>query len=473
MKHFFVVLALLALLPATARADRPPTAVLWLPGEDATANGELAQAIDAALAASTATEPLEVPELRALLREGGPESFVAERLAAGRARLASLSAVPEAAALLGEAEEVALAKLPRAVACPYLVEIERLRLRYAELVRDEATARTAARWLGACEAEPTAEEAAAMARHPDEPTSEAGSLRVESDPSGAQVFLDLRPVGQTPLTLPGPRRPGALLDVELDGYRKAHRTAPATGTLEVALARDDGLAALVDAMRARGYAATEVELAKLGRRVGATRLLVVQPSKADPEAARAEPAKTDSAKTEPAKDEPVKTEPAKAESTVSENAGAKPETTVSHEANAESAKTGAVVSATEKPVDAVAATARVLDVGRGAWAEPAVHLNGADVGSLATQLVAYAMTDTAAAAQAAQVVASTGAPNEIDKTKTTEAAKPDGKKPEDKPVPVWKRWYTWVVGGLLVAGIVTVLVVDRVGDDQITVHVAR
>ena len=38
-------------------------------------------------------------------------------------------------------------------------------------------------------------------------------------------------------------------------------------------------------------------------------------------------------------------------------------------------------------------------------------------------------------------------------------------------VPAWKKWYTWVVGGALLAVIIAVVVADHVGSDQLTISV--
>src|SRR5205823_950178 len=111
------------------------------------------------------------------------------------------------------------------------------------------------------------------------PVAPAPPVRVESEPEGAAVFLDLVEIGKTPLDLPLGRDPAALVDIELAGHAKVHRAAPAPGTLAVALGPGDPLAERVaervDRLRAAGELA-EAELAELGRAVGAARLLVAR-----------------------------------------------------------------------------------------------------------------------------------------------------------------------------------------------------
>jgi hypothetical protein len=51
------------------------------------------------------------------------------------------------------------------------------------------------------------------------PGNEAAALVVESRPTGATVFVDGRPVGMTPLTLPGLRAGAHAVRIEIEGYR--------------------------------------------------------------------------------------------------------------------------------------------------------------------------------------------------------------------------------------------------------------
>src|SRR5579883_751452 len=241
-----LLIAALVLLSQAARAERAPLAVLWLGAPDE----RVQSAIDGALGGSRELRPLDDEAARRVLLDGGAGSRVAALVADGKARFASLTALDEADRRLAEAESVALRAMPIAEACPRLVEIETLRLRYAELQLDAGAAARAARILAACAPSPSPELAAAIARHPAPPAPAQPPARVESEPPGATVFLDLRPIGKTPIDLPPARRPDALLDVELPGFRKVHREAPSSGVLAVVLSRGEDLGALVDGARA-------------------------------------------------------------------------------------------------------------------------------------------------------------------------------------------------------------------------------
>src|SRR4051812_27230483 len=178
------VAAALIAAPA-ARADRLPTAVLWLEAP----RPELARALGDALAQHAALRPLDDAQAKALLVAGGPGSRARERLDAGRAHLASLELQP-ADAELAEAESIALGALPVADACPLLIEVERLRLRRAEVAGDGPAAEEAARLLGACLPSPTPDEEAQLRRHLGPPPAiRLEPARVESDPPGADVYL--------------------------------------------------------------------------------------------------------------------------------------------------------------------------------------------------------------------------------------------------------------------------------------------
>jgi hypothetical protein len=202
------------------------------------------------------------------------------------------------------------------------------------------------------------------------------------------VYLDLVPIGKTPLALPLARREGALIDLELDGYRKAHRQAAQAGAVAVALARDERVPGLVDRVRAAAGDAPEALVAELGRRVGAARVVV-----------------------------------------------------------ARRAPNGRV-------------EARVLDVASARWVRPAQTFTDGDAAAGLVQYASLAAPLSSAGAQAAQAGAQ-GA--------TKKGAPSATAKAEAKPVPAWKRWYTWVAGGVLVALVVALVVADHVGSDQLTI----
>ena len=138
--------------------------------------------------------------------------------------------------------------------------------------------------------------------------------------------------------------------------------------------------------------------------------------------------------------------------------------------------------------------ARLLEVAKGAWSSAALVVGaGANAtaakppeGSAASTLTPEPAADalTIAAGKLAVYAAKTpsiwkvtlgtareqiGAPMTTAKTGPQAPLRP----PTKEAVPAWKRWYTWVIGGALVVGIGAVIIADRVGDDQVTVHVKR
>lgn len=68
-----------------------------------------------------------------------------------------------------------------------------------------------------------------VAAESNEPREFQGTLAVQTDPAGAAVFVDRKPVGETPLRLPALRAGAHLLWIERDGYQRWTRvvTVPA------------------------------------------------------------------------------------------------------------------------------------------------------------------------------------------------------------------------------------------------------
>lgn len=254
-----------------AHADVVPTALVWLDGPH-----PLAEAAANALASAKGVRPIDDRDAARLLVEGGP----AARADAAIARAGD--------ALLGQRCDAAIADADQAFAlvtgevavageAARLTRIANIRLACADQLGDEAAARAATSLLAAIQTAPPSEQTQALfARHPPDRPSRQPEVRLESDPAGATVFLDLKPIGQTPLALPAERRPGALVDLEQAGYRKAHRQADQAGAVAVALAREDRVAALVDSVRGAAGDAPEALVAELGRRVGAARVVVAR-----------------------------------------------------------------------------------------------------------------------------------------------------------------------------------------------------
>ena len=252
-------------------------AVVWLDGP----HGDVG-VLETALGAHGEVQPLADPALRGTLAEGGVGSQLGRQVAAARDFVAAQQC-SQALPLLDAAQELAMGELPTAEARPRLAEIGRLALACADLLRDDGRAAQAARLFTLAAESPGPEVAALLGRHPVPPAPSSGGLRVESEPPGATVFVDLRPVGVTPIDLPGERRGDAFVDLELAGYRKVHRQSVAPGTLAVALAQEDRPGPLVERLRAARGDASEADVAALGRRVGAGRILVARhaPGRAD------------------------------------------------------------------------------------------------------------------------------------------------------------------------------------------------
>jgi hypothetical protein len=336
----------LVLAAGAAQAERLPTAVVWL-GEP----GRAAEEVERGLRTARDVRPLDDEAVKRLLIEGGPLSRVKAKL--GDGELAKVDA-----AVLREARERLLREVPTEAAYPLLTRI------------------------GAVLDGRGGEAAYGPAPSPVKVT-------VESEPPGALVYVDLAPVGRTPVALPPERQPYRWVDIELQGFRKVHREGtPPPGTLAVALARDDGTEALVDAIRGANGDAPESSVAELGRRVGAGRVLV----------ARVEPGKADKVQL------------------------------------------------------------RMLDVAKGVWGKPAISIA---ISEVAARVTGYAGVVAEGAPAPAGKVA--GAP-----AATAAAAG----KPAD-PVPAWKRWYTWVAGGVLVSLVIGLVLVNHIGNDSLTVMVSH
>jgi hypothetical protein len=102
-------------------------------------------------------------------------------------------------------------------------------------------------------------------------------VTVESEPAGATVYRNLRELGPAPQTMPGGDPSVDVLDVEARGFRRAHRELRSGETVHVALVKEDRLGVLVDAIRAQSPDANPKDVAAVGRRVGARRVLVLLP----------------------------------------------------------------------------------------------------------------------------------------------------------------------------------------------------
>jgi hypothetical protein len=98
-----------------------------------------------------------------------------------------------------------------------------------------------------------------------------------SQPPGAQVYRDLLPVCVTPCMVDGGDRAIDFVDVEAAGFRRAHVALGSGGRIELVLAKEDRLGVLVDRVREQAPDAPPADVAALGKRVGAARVLAILP----------------------------------------------------------------------------------------------------------------------------------------------------------------------------------------------------
>ncbi len=257
--------------------DRIPIAVLWMGEAEAEIGPRVVEDVNAALTRKLSARPIDSAEDRRLLAEGGPSAKVTAQLRAGEAALAR-GKLAEAARLFEAAEAQLFAEVPFDSMRGRIAEIERaLLLTYDQLGRNADAVRAAARLQMA---PGTAEDMRALIeRHGGGKTIGAALPPVEivSQPPGAQVYRNLLPIGVTPLLVDGGAREVDFVDVEAPGYRRAHLALGMGGRTELVLAREDRLSVLVDRIRDQAPDAPPAEVAALGKRVGAGRVLALMP----------------------------------------------------------------------------------------------------------------------------------------------------------------------------------------------------
>jgi hypothetical protein len=166
--------------------------------------------------------------------------------------------------------------------------------------------------------------------------------------------------------------------VEAPGYRRTHLALGVGGRVELVLTKEDRLGVLVDRVREQAPDASASDVAALGARVGAVRVLAILP------------------------DGPRKV------------------------------------------------LARWLDVGGKHWAEATLRVDNG--GQVAMERLAGYVAPGGDAAGAS--LAPAPAPVE---------------QPKKKKLGIWGKWYTWVAAAGVVGLVVTLLVVQNVGDDKTTV----
>jgi hypothetical protein len=375
--------ALLMLLAGVAHAaDRVPVAVVWL-GDPASLDegGRVSAEVGAALGrnANGSGRALDSAADRKALVEGGPATHAEQLIARGDAAFAKLK-FSDAAKAYVEAEQVLLEDAPLSVAQRRLGAVERgLLACFDQLNLPEEATRAAERLGWTAGTNDDVQQLIERHRrdrrwHPVMPP-----VQVTSVPEGAQVYRNLQPVGVAPQTIAGGEPSIDAVDVELAGYRRFHQPLPsglgAGNVVEAKLVKEDRIGVLVDDLRMQAPEPPAGQVAALGKRVGAARVLVIAPE--------------GSAKIR----------------------------------------------------------ARYVDVQKGGWSGNPLVVDAAG------QQAMDKLADYVAPGPSVAVVA--------------QPAKPA--KGPDKPKSAWGKWYTWVAAGGVLVLIGTLLIVDRVGDDKLTV----
>ena len=257
--------------------ERAPVGVLWMGEDDAEVAPRLVDEVNAAVGRKQSVRLIDSATDRRVFAEGGPSARVQVELRTAESLLAR-GKLAEAATALESAEQHLFTDVPFDSFRSRLGEIERgLLLVYDQLGRNEDAARAATRLRMVPGT--TDDVKVLFERHSAGVRSGAALPPVEivSTPAGAQVYRDLQPVGVTPLTIDGGDRGVDFVDIEANGYRRSHLPLGMGGRVDVALAPEDRLGVLVDRVRDQAPDAPASDVAALGKRVGAERVLVILP----------------------------------------------------------------------------------------------------------------------------------------------------------------------------------------------------
>ncbi len=264
--------------PAHA-ADRVPVAVVWMGDATSLESGaaKTVAEVNAALARTVTARPIDGAEDRKALVDGGPSTRVQLLLRRAEQSFVKLK-YAEAAADYETAEQLLLQEVPLEVLRRQIGDVERNLLAcYDQLGKGVEASRAAERlgWAAGSNED--------MKRLLDKYwVSRAWMpalppVTVEAEPAGAIVFRNLRELGAAPQTMSGGDPSVDAVDVEAPGYRRGHRELRAGETIKVTLQKEDRLGVLVDAIRAQAPDAAPRDVAAIGRRVGARRVLVLLP----------------------------------------------------------------------------------------------------------------------------------------------------------------------------------------------------
>ncbi|MEO6952519.1 MAG: hypothetical protein ABI321_11945 [Polyangia bacterium] len=263
--------------PQPPSQEKAPVGVLWMGEDDGDVASHLVDEVNAAIGRKQSVRLIDSATDRRVLAEGGPSAKVQMQLRSAESMLARGKLADAATALEG-AEQHLFTDVPFDSLRARLGEVERgLLLVYDQLGRNDDAARAATRLRMAPGS--TDDVKVLLDRH--YPGARAGAalppVEIVSTPAGAQVYRDLSPIGVTPITVDGGDRSIDFVDIEAKGFRRAHLALGMGGHVEVALAPEERLGVLVDHIRDQSPDAPAVEVAALGKRVGADRILVILP----------------------------------------------------------------------------------------------------------------------------------------------------------------------------------------------------
>jgi hypothetical protein len=262
-----------------ALADRIPVAVLWL-GDASTLDQGARTSDDVyhALSHFAGARPLDSTEDRQRLVEGG--AATRELMAQSRGDALFVKAkCADAVKEYAEAERLLLEETPFEVAQRRLGAVERnLLVCHDQLGNVDEAARAAERltWTAG-----TNEDVQKLLdRHLRNRAWQPAyaPTKIVSDPPGALVNRNLQPVGPAPVDVAGGDPTVDVLDLELAGFRRVHQVlGHGGGEVRIQLVKEDRLGELVDHARIKSLEAPPAEVAAIGRKVGAARVLALHP----------------------------------------------------------------------------------------------------------------------------------------------------------------------------------------------------
>lgn len=283
MKNVALVLAGAAatvFVAAPAHAlDRIPIAVVWMGDADSVSAGAIKTVddVNAALTRTRTARPIDGVEDRRTLVEGGPSTRVLQLLRHAEASFVKLK-YAEAAKDYEAAETTLWNEVPLEFLRQHLGDVERNLLAcYDQLGRNDDASRAAERLTWAAGSNDDMQRLLDKHRVSRSLQPSLPPVTIDSDPPAATVFRDLQLVGAAPQTVAGGDPAVDVIDVDSPGYRRGHRELRSGESVKVALVKEDRLGVLVDQIRAQAPDATPKDVAAVGKRVGAARVLVLLP----------------------------------------------------------------------------------------------------------------------------------------------------------------------------------------------------